>query len=156
MRSEINCAISSFWDNGWDVKLGDEMNGFVAEGNFRTLDECADFLDRQARKYCPESSYALGRMEHDRREIARMKVVGQSNYDTRGDRMMTVMFSSGEQRNYNADSAVLQGDFVVLYVYNRKRRRSESRDTFPAGNVAWARSQNGTITLGRAKVKADV
>ena len=35
-ESEINCSISSFWDNGWDVKLGDEMNGFVAEGNFET------------------------------------------------------------------------------------------------------------------------
>jgi hypothetical protein len=26
-ESEINCALSCFWDNGWDVKLGDEMNG---------------------------------------------------------------------------------------------------------------------------------
>jgi hypothetical protein len=29
-ESEINCSISSFWDNHWDVKLGDDMNGFVA------------------------------------------------------------------------------------------------------------------------------
>jgi hypothetical protein len=28
-ESEINCAISCFWDKGRDVKLGDEMNGFV-------------------------------------------------------------------------------------------------------------------------------
>ena len=33
--SEINCSINSFWDNHWDVKLGDEMNGFGAEGNPR-------------------------------------------------------------------------------------------------------------------------
>jgi hypothetical protein len=71
--SEINCFISSFWDNHWDVKLGDEMNGFVAEGNFQTLDECADFLDRKARKHFPESSYALGKAEHLRREVTRLK-----------------------------------------------------------------------------------
>lgn len=57
-ESEINCSISCFWDNGWDVKLGDEMNGFVAEGNFRTLDEAATFLDREARKHFADSKYA--------------------------------------------------------------------------------------------------
>jgi hypothetical protein len=61
-ESEINCSISSFWDNGWDVKLGDEMNGFKAEGNFHTLDEAAAFLDREARKHCEESLYALGKV----------------------------------------------------------------------------------------------
>jgi hypothetical protein len=30
---QLNCSISCFWDSGWDVKLGDELNGFVAEGN---------------------------------------------------------------------------------------------------------------------------
>lgn len=48
--SEINCSISCFWDNGWDVKLGDEMNGFKAEETLPTLKECADFLDREARR----------------------------------------------------------------------------------------------------------
>ncbi len=72
-ESEINCSISSFWDNHWDVKLGDEMNGFVAEGNFQTLDECADFLDRQARIHCPESVYSLGKIEHERREAVRLE-----------------------------------------------------------------------------------
>jgi hypothetical protein len=28
--SEINCSISTFWDGGIAVKLGDELNGFVA------------------------------------------------------------------------------------------------------------------------------
>ena len=72
-ESEINCAISSMWDDHWTVKLGDEFNGFVAEGNFRTLDECADFLDRQARIHCGESLYALGKLEHERREATRLK-----------------------------------------------------------------------------------
>ena len=66
-QSEINCSISSFWDNGWDVKLGDDMNGYAAEGNFETLDEAATFLDLQARKHFPESLYALGRIELERR-----------------------------------------------------------------------------------------
>ena len=64
-ESEINCSISCFWDNGWDVKLGDEMNGFVAESNFRTLDECAYFLDLEARTHFPRSLYALGKLKHD-------------------------------------------------------------------------------------------
>jgi hypothetical protein len=33
---ELNCSISCVWDSGWDVKLGDELKGFVAEGNVRT------------------------------------------------------------------------------------------------------------------------
>lgn len=66
--SEINCSISSFWDNGWEVKLGDEMNGFKAEGLFRTLDEAATFLDLEARRHFAHSVYALGAVEHARRE----------------------------------------------------------------------------------------
>ena len=72
-ESEINCSISSFWDNGWAVKLGDEMNGFVAEGNFRTLTESATFLDQQARRYFAESVYALGPIEYERLQEARLK-----------------------------------------------------------------------------------
>ena len=72
-ESEINCSISRFWDNGWDVKLGDEMNGFVAEGNFRTLDEAADFLDREARRHFSESVYSLGKVEHERRQSTRLE-----------------------------------------------------------------------------------
>jgi hypothetical protein len=74
-ESEISCSISSFWDGGWDVKLGDEMNGFVAEGNFHTLDEAAEFLDRQARIHFRESVYALGNLEHARREAIRLKAL---------------------------------------------------------------------------------
>lgn len=69
--SEINCSVSCLWDGGWDVKLGDEMNGFVAEGNFKTLDEAATFLDLQARIHFPDSVYALGPLEHAKRELDR-------------------------------------------------------------------------------------
>ncbi len=41
--SEINCSISCLWDGGWDIKLGDDMNGFMAEGNFPTLMSVRNF-----------------------------------------------------------------------------------------------------------------
>ena len=31
---EINCGLSSFWDGGWTVWIGDEMNGHHAEWYF--------------------------------------------------------------------------------------------------------------------------
>jgi hypothetical protein len=30
--SEINVSVSSFWDGGFEWKIGDDMNGFKAEG----------------------------------------------------------------------------------------------------------------------------
>lgn len=57
-NSEINWHISSFWDNGFDVKLGDEMNGFDAETNVATSTEAAAWLDEQARKWYQRSKYA--------------------------------------------------------------------------------------------------
>jgi hypothetical protein len=56
-ESGINCALYSYLDGGWTVRIG-PMKGFMAEGNFRTLDEAAAFLDRLARKQWPESAYA--------------------------------------------------------------------------------------------------
>jgi hypothetical protein len=73
-NSEINFSVSTFWDNGFDVKLGDEMNGFVAEANVKTPAEAAEFLDRSAREHFAESVYALGREEHERRELAGRKL----------------------------------------------------------------------------------
>ena len=62
-ESEINCSISAFWDGGWTVKLGDEMNGFEAEANFdgTKLSDAADWLDQQARERYPTSLYATGK-----------------------------------------------------------------------------------------------
>lgn len=75
-RSEINCSISTFWDMGWDVRLGDEMNGWKAETTIlcpphedlsqhrtlahvaRGLEEVAVWLDVQARAHFPDSEYA--------------------------------------------------------------------------------------------------
>lgn len=71
-ESEINCCIASVWDDGWDVKLGDDLNGFVAEGNVKSLQDAAACLDREARKHFPDSVYAVGEVEHDRREAVRL------------------------------------------------------------------------------------
>lgn len=56
--SEINFAISTFWDGGYDLKLGDEMNGFRAEGNVDTWDEVEPWLTAQAIKHWPDSEFA--------------------------------------------------------------------------------------------------
>jgi hypothetical protein len=50
-ESEINCSVSTFWDGGFIVQLGDDMNGFVAEKDCRTATEAAEFLDRAAREH---------------------------------------------------------------------------------------------------------
>jgi len=63
-ESELNCSISSLWDNNWDVTLGDEMNGFVAENNVRPPPEGAEFLDQAALKHFPTSGYAKRHSAH--------------------------------------------------------------------------------------------
>jgi hypothetical protein len=70
-ESEINCSVSTFWDGGFDVKLGDEMNGFVLDTNCKTSSEAAAILDKAAREHFPESAYALGKDEWERRNQAR-------------------------------------------------------------------------------------
>lgn len=56
--SEINIAVSCFWDGGWDVKLGDNMNGFKAEKNFDDLDSAAPWLIDEAKRLYPTSEFA--------------------------------------------------------------------------------------------------
>jgi len=73
-RSEINCSISSFWDNGFLVQLGDDMNGFLAEAQVRTPMEAAAFLDKAAREHFPESAYTLGYEEHEQEMRRRRRI----------------------------------------------------------------------------------
>lgn len=65
--SEINASISSFFDGAWFVKLGDEMNGWVAAERVGSFEEAEVWLDRRARELYPESAYALGADEFRRR-----------------------------------------------------------------------------------------
>ena len=53
--SEINVSITSFWDDGFYVRLGDEMNGFIAEGECATWAAVERWLDEQVRILYPTS-----------------------------------------------------------------------------------------------------
>jgi len=56
--SEINFSVSCFWDAGYDVKLGDHLNGFKAAFTALTLDEIAQGLTEAACKHYPDSQFA--------------------------------------------------------------------------------------------------
>lgn len=57
-RSEINFSLSSFWDAGYTIALGDEMNGFKGECMIDYLDCAADEIVRMAIMHYPESDFA--------------------------------------------------------------------------------------------------
>ena len=52
---EINASASCFWDAGWTVKLGDELNGWVAVRQFENKDlgQAADWLLAEAKRAYP-------------------------------------------------------------------------------------------------------
>jgi len=50
---EVNISITTFWDGGYTAKLGDEMNGFVAEGMFDTFEDAVIFLRSELDKHFP-------------------------------------------------------------------------------------------------------
>lgn len=51
-KHEINFAVSAFWDGGFDLKIGDDWNGYKALGAVATVDEIAPwFVDNLQRLY---------------------------------------------------------------------------------------------------------
>jgi len=64
---------------------------------------------------------------------------------------VVVKFVSGEERQYDGETAALQGPVLVLY--KRKRRKLESSDAFPAETVVWAQTPDGRTILGRGTIK---
>jgi hypothetical protein len=60
MTAKINATVSSFYDDGFYVKLGDEMNGFRAEGRCATWAEVEEWLAAMARIHYPTSAFARG------------------------------------------------------------------------------------------------
>jgi len=50
---EVNFSLTTFWDSGYTAKLGDELNGFVAESNFNKLEEAINFLREQLEIHFP-------------------------------------------------------------------------------------------------------
>jgi hypothetical protein len=74
-ESEINAGVSSFWDNGFTVWVGDELNGRKSERTFHRLDKAlrapdtyrtwpglwiaaAEWLHEEAIRLYPKSEYA--------------------------------------------------------------------------------------------------
>ena len=56
--SEINASISTFFDRVITAKLGDEMNGFVAEQLCETVAEAKQWLAAEAIRRYPNSEFA--------------------------------------------------------------------------------------------------
>ena len=56
--SEINFSVSSFWDGGFDVKLGDALNGYVAGTTCATWGEVERWLAGEAYRNFPQSDFA--------------------------------------------------------------------------------------------------
>lgn len=58
--SEINftITISTLWDCGFSWKLGDELNGYVAEGRADTFDAVVAEIARAAIRHFPDSAFA--------------------------------------------------------------------------------------------------
>jgi len=57
-ESEINSSISSFWDGGFHWRLGDAMNGFVAEGQADSSGDAEEAMAEAARRAYPNSDFA--------------------------------------------------------------------------------------------------
>jgi hypothetical protein len=56
--SEINVRISWFWDCGFEVRLGDETNGFLAEETFAFIAGILPWLQQAIAHFYPDSAYA--------------------------------------------------------------------------------------------------
>ncbi|MBR0741148.1 hypothetical protein JQ581_29875 [Bradyrhizobium liaoningense] len=56
--SEINYVIAPFWDTGFTVKLGDDLNGFVASGIADTFANAVEWLLLRAIEHYPDSVFA--------------------------------------------------------------------------------------------------
>jgi hypothetical protein len=59
-ESEVNCGLESFWDGGFRVWIGDEMNGHLADGRICSDDSgtMALWFIENATRLFPQSSFA--------------------------------------------------------------------------------------------------
>lgn len=56
--SEINATIGWFWDSGFDLAIGDTMNGFKERGRVDTWEEVEVWLADKAIEHYPDSDFA--------------------------------------------------------------------------------------------------
>jgi hypothetical protein len=68
--SEINLRISWLWDGGIDVRLGDEMNGYLAGENVRSVNEIIPWLQETIAHFLLASTYAASLDPELRRRAA--------------------------------------------------------------------------------------
>lgn len=71
--SEINIQIGWFWDCGIDVRLGDNMNGFLAEENVGSVSEILPWLQEAIAHFYPTSTYAIA-LDADMRDRAARRI----------------------------------------------------------------------------------
>jgi hypothetical protein len=69
--SEINMEIGWFWDSGIDVRLGDEMNGYLAAENVGSVAEILPWLQEAIAHFFPDSTYAFSLDPEVRERAAR-------------------------------------------------------------------------------------
>lgn len=55
--SEINFTISCFFDGGFTYRIGDKMNGFLADGTMPTLESLLPYLVEDVLRLYPASKY---------------------------------------------------------------------------------------------------
>jgi hypothetical protein len=58
MRARSTRRSHGFWDGDIDVKLGDHLNVYKAEGQVGTFSEAAEWLRDQAVRHYPSSEFA--------------------------------------------------------------------------------------------------
>ena len=56
--SEINIEIGWVWDGGIDVRLGDKINGYLAEENVKSVPDIIPWLQEAIAHFYPQSEYA--------------------------------------------------------------------------------------------------
>ena len=56
--SEINIRISWLWDGGIELRLGDEVNGFIAEEDVPSVAEIVPWLQEAIAHFYPRAAYS--------------------------------------------------------------------------------------------------
>ncbi len=57
-HSEINFRVDTFWDAGFDIELGDAMNGIKAQANVARWGQVEPWLIAAAIEHFPDSLFA--------------------------------------------------------------------------------------------------
>src|SRR5690348_17259774 len=71
--SEINIEIGWVWDGGIDVRLGDKINGYLAEENVKSVSDIIPWLQEAIAHFYPKSGYAAS-LDAELRTLAAQRV----------------------------------------------------------------------------------